>query len=157
MANEIDTHVGRRLRQRRWMLGLTQQQLGDRVGIKFQQIQKYETGQNRISASRLWALSQVCETPVGYFFEGLPTEILAASDAATDAAKGDPLADREAAELLRAYYAASPTRRRAAFELMRVLADDAAPSDPTPAKDARARASIGARDRGFQGRLVEHR
>ena len=49
-----DIHVGQRLRQRRWMLGLTQQQVGDRVGIKFQQVQKYETGQNRVSASRLW-------------------------------------------------------------------------------------------------------
>ncbi|MEO1293755.1 MAG: helix-turn-helix transcriptional regulator, partial [Pseudomonadota bacterium] len=63
MANDIDVHVGLRLRQRRWMLGLTQQQLGERIGIKFQQVQKYETGQNRISASRLYELATALEVP----------------------------------------------------------------------------------------------
>ncbi len=133
MANEIDAHVGMRLRQRRWMLGLTQQQLGDRVGIKFQQIQKYETGQNRISASRLWALATVCEAPVGYFFEGL-----AGGAPSDESAQGDPISDREAAELLRAYYAAPPARRRAAFDLMRVLADDAAHLEAEAARASRA-------------------
>ncbi|MEO1330789.1 MAG: helix-turn-helix transcriptional regulator [Pseudomonadota bacterium] len=134
MANEIDAHVGMRLRQRRWMLGLTQQQLGDRVGIKFQQIQKYETGQNRISASRLWDLARVCETPVSYFFEGLGEAGPAQPYAR--AAKGDPLADREAAELLRSYYAAPPARRRAAFELMRTLSDEAIDETATPGEKA---------------------
>ena len=54
MKHPVDLHVGQRVRQRRWLLGMTQQQLAEKVGIKFQQIQKYETGTNRISSSRLW-------------------------------------------------------------------------------------------------------
>ena len=71
MAHPIDLHVGQRLRQRRCLLGLTQQRLAAAVGIKFQQIQKYESGANRVSASRLWALAQALQTPVSYFFEDL--------------------------------------------------------------------------------------
>ena len=55
----VDVHVGSRIRQRRWMTGMTQQQLAEKVGIKFQQIQKYETGMNRVSASRLWDIGEV--------------------------------------------------------------------------------------------------
>ena len=62
MAAEIDLHLGRRLRRRRRLLGLTQQQLGDRVGVRFQQIQKYECGANRLSAARLWELAEALET-----------------------------------------------------------------------------------------------
>ena len=57
MKHPVDVHVGKRVRHRRWMVGMTQQQLGDIVGIKFQQIQKYETGMNRVSASRLWDIA----------------------------------------------------------------------------------------------------
>ena len=64
MPAEIDLHLGRRLRRRRRLLGLTQQQLGDRIGIRFQQIQKYECGANRISAARLWELAEALQTPV---------------------------------------------------------------------------------------------
>ncbi len=71
MPAEIDLHLGRRLRRRRRLLGLTQQQLGDRVGIRFQQVQKYECGANRISAARLWELAEALETPVSYFYDGL--------------------------------------------------------------------------------------
>jgi len=71
MKHPVDAHVGQLLRHRRWLAGLTQQQLGDAVGIKFQQIQKYETGMNRISASRLWELSRALDVPVSFFFEGL--------------------------------------------------------------------------------------
>jgi len=58
MAHLVDSHVGQKIRQRRWMVGMTQQQLAESVGIKFQQIQKYETGMNRVSASRLWDISR---------------------------------------------------------------------------------------------------
>jgi len=58
MSHPVDVHVGKRIRHRRWMNGTTQQQLAERVGIKFQQIQKYETGMNRVSASRLWDIAQ---------------------------------------------------------------------------------------------------
>lgn len=70
MPAEIDLHLGRRLRRRRRLLGLTQRQLGDRVGIRFQQIQKYECGANRISAARLWELAEALQTPVSYFYDG---------------------------------------------------------------------------------------
>ncbi len=74
MTNEIDRHLGKRLRQRRRTLGLTQQQIAEAVGVRFQQIQKYECGSNRISAARLWLLAKALEAPVGAFFEGLGEE-----------------------------------------------------------------------------------
>jgi transcriptional regulator with XRE-family HTH domain len=77
MGDEIDVHLGRRLRRRRRLLGLTQQQLAGSCGVRFQQIQKYECGANRISASRLWQLSEALQVPVGYFFDGLPSDAAA--------------------------------------------------------------------------------
>ena len=74
MTNEIDQHLGKRLRQRRRMLGQTQQQIAEAVGVRFQQIQKYECGANRISAARLWLLAKALEAPVGFFFDGLSEE-----------------------------------------------------------------------------------
>jgi transcriptional regulator with XRE-family HTH domain len=71
MAADIDLHLGRRLRRRRRLLGLTQQQLAGQVGVRFQQIQKYECGANRISAARLWELAEALETPITYFYDGL--------------------------------------------------------------------------------------
>ncbi|MHB8528393.1 MAG: helix-turn-helix domain-containing protein [Caulobacteraceae bacterium] len=71
MGNEIDTHLGRRLRRRRRLLGLTQQQIATACGVRFQQIQKYECGANRISAARLWQIAVALEVPVDYFFDGL--------------------------------------------------------------------------------------
>lgn len=70
-ADEVDAHVGRRLRQRRIALGISQEQLGTELGLTFQQIQKYEKGQNRISAGRLYKLSMILSVSVEYFFEGL--------------------------------------------------------------------------------------
>ena len=71
MTSDIDLHVGKRLRRRRRLLGLTQQQLAESVGIRFQQIQKYECGANRVSASRLFELAESLDVPVQYFYEGL--------------------------------------------------------------------------------------
>lgn len=123
MANEIDAHIGMRLRQRRWLLGLTQQQLGERVGIKFQQVQKYETGQNRISASRLWELARAVDVPIAYFFEGLGPNANTLNTADESSEQGDLLADREAAELVRAYYATPEAQRRRLFDLVRAMGD----------------------------------
>ena len=120
MAHSVDVHVGQRVRQRRWMLGMTQSQLGDSVGIKFQQIQKYETGSNRIGASRMWDIATVLDVPVSFFFEGLEGQ---AAD--TGEARGDVLTDREANELVRAYYTIPETQRRRLFDLARVLSDAA--------------------------------
>lgn len=78
--NPIDEHVGARLRLRRMALGLSQEKLGERLGLTFQQVQKYEKGANRIGASRLYHISQILEVPVQYFFDELPGETEAAPD-----------------------------------------------------------------------------
>jgi len=80
MTNEIDRHLGKRLRQRRRLLGQTQQQVAEAVGVRFQQIQKYECGANRISAARLWLLAKALEAPVGSFFEGIEDDMEAAPE-----------------------------------------------------------------------------
>ena len=71
MGDDIDFHLGKRLRRRRRLLGLTQQQLANACGVRFQQIQKYECGANRISAARLWRIAEALDVEVGYFYEGL--------------------------------------------------------------------------------------
>ncbi len=74
MAHPVDKHVGKRLRQRRWLVGMTQQQLAEHVGIKFQQIQKYETGVNRVSASRLWDIARTLDVSINFFFDEFQVE-----------------------------------------------------------------------------------
>ena len=125
MKHPVDVHVGKRVRHRRWMVGMTQQQLGDIVGIKFQQIQKYETGMNRSSASRLWDIAQALDVSISFFFEGFESEEVAAEAAmaATHDTRGDLLADKEALELVRSYYAIPEAQRRRLFDLARVLSD----------------------------------
>jgi len=122
MKHPVDVHVGKRVRHRRWMVGMTQQQLAERVGIKFQQIQKYETGMNRVSASRLWDIAETLSVPVSFFFEGLEG---GADKPAESNLPGDILADKEALELVRSYYAIPENQRRRLFELARVLSDAA--------------------------------
>jgi transcriptional regulator with XRE-family HTH domain len=70
--NPIDKHVGSRVRMRRMMLGMSQEKLGDSLGLTFQQVQKYEKGTNRIGASRLQQISHILQVPVSFFFEGAP-------------------------------------------------------------------------------------
>jgi len=122
MKHPVDVHVGKRIRHRRWMVGTTQQQLAESVGIKFQQIQKYETGMNRVSASRLWDIASVLDVPVSFFFEGLDdgnnTDVAGQTPA-------DILTDKEALELLRSYYAIPENQRRRLFDLARVLSEAA--------------------------------
>ena len=120
MKHPVDVHVGQRVRQRRWMVGMTQQQLGNKVGIKFQQIQKYETGTNRVSASRLWDIAAALDVPVSFFFEGLDGQMTKPTTA-----HGDILTDKEALDLVRAYYSIPETQRRRLFDLARVLSDAA--------------------------------
>lgn len=74
-ANPVDVHVGARVRLRRQVLKMSQEKLGDQLGVTFQQVQKYERGTNRVGASRLWRLSQVLDVPVSYFFEGMTDQI----------------------------------------------------------------------------------
>jgi len=121
MKHPVDVHVGKRVRHRRWMVGMTQQQLADKVGIKFQQIQKYETGMNRISASRLWDIADALSVPINFFFEGLDSH----SAAQVEEVTGDILADKEALLLVRSYYSIPEAQRRRLFDLAKVLSDAA--------------------------------
>lgn len=105
---EIDKHVGSRVRTRRTLLGLNQTQLGDACGITFQQLQKYESGTNRIGASRLYQLSQILDVSVSYFYEDLPGELGLSTQRktrrASDDADIDMMRKRETLQLVRAYY-----------------------------------------------------
>ncbi len=121
MAHVVDVHVGKRIRQRRWLVGMTQQRLAELVGIKFQQIQKYETGANRVSASRLWDIADALEVDVAFFFEGLKSET--DLEAKTSSIPDDMMGDKEAMDLVRSYYAIPENQRRRLFELARVLSD----------------------------------
>ncbi len=134
VANPVDIHVGGRLRLRRTLLGLSQEKLGESVGLTFQQIQKYERGANRIGASRLFQFARVLQVPIGFFFEDLPPEL---STPAGQYAAGlaeqeqefltdDPLQKRETLELVRAYYRISdPAVRKQLFELAKSLSRSA--------------------------------
>lgn len=130
MANEIDLHVGKRLRRRRRLLGLTQQQLAESIGIRFQQIQKYECGANRVTASRLYELSVSLNVPVGYFFEGLQQQTADAAGALPNVANdrdliaADVLSQKETLELIRAYYKLGERPRRRLLDLAKALQDE---------------------------------
>ncbi len=130
--NPIDMHVGARVRLRRTLLGLSQESLGARIGLTFQQVQKYERGTNRIGASRLWELSNVLDVPVQFFFgdiseatAGAMRRIIGGEGLAEDPAEyeADPLARREVLELVRAYSRiADRSVRHRLFELTKTLA-----------------------------------
>ena len=109
-----DVHVGDRVRTRRTMLGMSQTKLAESVGLTFQQVQKYESGKNRIGASRLYALSGVLGVPVSYFFEGL-------DDARSEGGE-DTLAKRATLEFVRAYYRIKSDKvRKRLFELTKSI------------------------------------
>ena len=118
MTNSIDGYVGSRLRRRRRLLGLTQANLGEQVGIRFQQIQKYECAANRISASRLFDLSEALHVPVQYFYDGLSDKD-AAND--SDVLPSDVLSQRETMELVRAYYSLGEEPRRRLLDLAKAM------------------------------------
>ena len=123
MPHHVDVHVGKRIRHRRWLVGMTQQQLAQSVGIKFQQIQKYETGANRVSASRLWDISETLDVPVSFFFEGIENLEKPDSAVGADAVPSDLMGDKEALDLIRTYYSIPENQRRRLFDLARVLSD----------------------------------
>jgi transcriptional regulator with XRE-family HTH domain len=128
MANAIDLHVGKRLRRRRRLLGLTQQQLAESIGIRFQQIQKYECGANRVTASRLYELAVALNVPVNYFFEGLQAVATPATPGAPandrDLIAADVLSQKETLELIRAYYKLGERPRRRLLDLAKALQDE---------------------------------
>jgi transcriptional regulator with XRE-family HTH domain len=129
VPSPIDVHVGSRVRLRRTLLGLSQEKLGEAVGLTFQQIQKYERGANRIGASRLFEFSRILDVPVSFFFDDMGERVPAAADPGgglSDQPQGplepDPLTRRETLELVRAYYRiSSPQVRKRLFELAKSL------------------------------------
>ena len=127
--NPVDVHVGARVRVRRTLLGMSQEKLGEAIGLTFQQVQKYERGANRIGSSRLFDLSRVLDVPIGFFFEEMPSDVAASSPAQVRGLSEepvtyelDPMAKRETLELVRAYYKVTdPHIRKRLFELTKAL------------------------------------
>jgi transcriptional regulator with XRE-family HTH domain len=130
----VDVHVGARLRLRRNLIGMSQEQLGKASGLTFQQIQKYERGTNRMGASRLYQLARFLDVPVSYFFEELPVPgaskgVQGLSDSGQAMPEGAPqndnriLQSRETLELIRAYYRITDSKqRRKVYDLIKSMA-----------------------------------
>jgi transcriptional regulator with XRE-family HTH domain len=131
--NPIDVHVGARVRLRRTLLGMSQEKLGEAIGLTFQQVQKYERGANRIGASRLFDLSRVLDVPVSFFFDDMSDDTSLQSPRMIVAGlveelpvslEVDPMNKRETLELVRAYYRITdPQVRKRVFELAKALAN----------------------------------
>jgi transcriptional regulator with XRE-family HTH domain len=119
--DEIDIHLGRRLRRRRRLLGLTQQELAHACGVRFQQIQKYECAANRMSAARLWQLAAVLEVPVSYFYEGLTRDQRETKAGETAASANETLASKETQDLIHAYYQLGERPRRRLLDLAKAM------------------------------------
>src|SRR5271155_2932024 len=129
----IDVHVGARIRPRRTPLGMSQERLGEALGLTFQQVQKYERGVNRVGASRLFDLSRVLDVPISFFFDDMPDSLAATyggqvSRRATgfsdmqDGFTDDALTRRETLELVRAYYRITdPAVRKRVFDLIKSM------------------------------------
>lgn len=130
--NPMDIHVGSRVRLRRMVIGMSQEKLGEKMGLTFQQIQKYEKGTNRIGASRLFQLSQILDVPVQFFFEDAPLSMTGRAGAAagfaeskTEAFLLDFLNSRDGLELNRAFVKITdPKVRKRVVELVRALSED---------------------------------
>jgi transcriptional regulator with XRE-family HTH domain len=129
-GDPVDKHVGDQVRLRRAMLGMSQTTLGDALGVTFQQVQKYEKGTNRISASRLQSISEILRVPVALFFEGLP-HVLGQHDAQTDAPSpqyvADFLATSDGLQLTKAFTQIPNARLRRS--IVKLVEDIAGPDD----------------------------
>jgi transcriptional regulator with XRE-family HTH domain len=133
--NPIDVHVGTRVRLRRTLLGMSQEKLGEALGLTFQQVQKYERGANRIGSSRLFDLSRVLDVPVSFFFDDMSDETKCQTpsmlmggglEEPQQAFEHDQMSKRETLELVRAYYhIADPQVRKRVYELAKALAEAA--------------------------------
>ena len=127
----IDVHVGGRVRLRRTLLGMSQERLGEALGLTFQQVQKYERGVNRIGASRLFDLARVLDVPIGFFFDDMPdamggsmavTRRMAGFSENQEGFEDDTLHRRETLELVRAYYRITDAAvRKRVFDLIKSL------------------------------------
>jgi transcriptional regulator with XRE-family HTH domain len=129
----IDVHVGSRIRLRRTLLGMSQERLGEALGLTFQQVQKYERGVNRVGASRLFDLSRVLDVPISFFFDDMPDSLTASFGVPPgrrsvgfiepgDGFGDDTLNRRETLELVRAYYRITdPALRKRVFDLIKSM------------------------------------
>jgi transcriptional regulator with XRE-family HTH domain len=124
--NPVDKHVGSRVRMRRMMLAMSQEKLGDALGLTFQQVQKYEKGTNRIGASRLQQISLILEVPVSFFFEGAPSDRPPVSgDAPSPAYVTDFLATTDGLTLVKAFMRIpNPRLRRRIVDLVEEMAGE---------------------------------
>ena len=114
-SHPVDIHVGARVRQRRKLLGWSQTGLGDALGLTFQQVQKYESGRNRIGSSRLFKLSQVFDVSIEYFFDEMPPVVVAST-----------MMTRETLKLVRAYYEIEDAKiRKRLYHLTKAMGADA--------------------------------
>ena len=134
-SSPVDVHVGTRVRQRRVLQGMTQTDLANVLGLSFQQVQKYERGTHRISAGKLFRLSQVLDMPINYFFEDMPPEVAAISPATKGRGRAkklpgydlDPMTTQETMSLVRAYYKIEDVdARKRVYEFIKVLGADGA-------------------------------
>lgn len=127
--NPVDVHVGGRVRMRRILIGLSQEKLGEQLGLTFQQVQKYEKGSNRISASRLWQMARILGVPVAFFFDDIPDAPNEGSqpgfgESAGETALMDFLSSTEGFQLNRAFsQIEQPNVRRKLVELAKALAE----------------------------------
>ena len=126
----IDIHVGARVRLRRMMIGMSQEKLGESLGLTFQQVQKYEKGANRIGASRLFTIASILDVPVEFLFEDMPKSVLETMPSAPASSKSDDVAtpvmefvaSREGLELNSSFsQIESPAKRKALVELVKTL------------------------------------
>jgi transcriptional regulator with XRE-family HTH domain len=120
IPNPIDIHVGRRIRIRRLLLGMNQESLASALGLTFQQVQKYEAGANRVSASRLSTVAEILGVAIGYFFGDLPGEAVSVEDKA----RREQLEKPETIELIRLYYGIADSAVRHQFlEMVKSVAE----------------------------------
>ncbi len=134
-SSPIDAHVGARIRLRRTLMGMSQERLGEALGLTFQQVQKYERGVNRVGASRLFDLSRVLDVPISFFFDDMPEPLAGlhggynttrASGGFSESQDGfgtdEMLNRRETLELVRAYYRINePAVRKRVFDLIKSM------------------------------------
>ena len=129
----VDLHVGMRIRQRRRALGLSQERLADTLGLTFQQVQKYERGANRVSASKLYEIARTLQTPMTFFFDGLADPAVARTGQVAEpegaAFLYQMVMTPEGLELAALFPRIARSRRRLVLELARALADAAVPTD----------------------------
>ena len=131
----VDIHVGARIRLRRTLMGMSQERLGDALGLTFQQVQKYERGVNRVGASRLFDLSRILDVPIGFFYDDMPEAVFGIRQPATGVAgfaekqdsfgvsADESMGKRETLELVRAYYRITDVNvRKRMFDLMKSMA-----------------------------------